>query len=181
MQSELKGDRFIPNVIRPSAFQMEYQDKESQGSNYERLLGRGILDEINQKRSNKIMTFSEKHQNNVFGKTKIEPEMNRCQEKKIRKISKKPYKTLEAPNLQDDFYLNLLDWSDHNQIAIGLDTSVYLWSGCSSEITRLYETKQMNDYICSLTFCDQNKIAVGNSQGQVRIFDIMKNKKVHSF
>lgn len=99
----------------------------------------------------------------------------------MRKISKKPYKILEAPNLQDDFYLNLLDWSDHNQIAIGLDTSVYLWSGCSSEITRLYETKQINDYICSLTFCDQNKIAVGNSQGEVRIFDILKKKKVHSF
>lgn len=33
-QGDLKGDRFIPNSIRPSAFQMEYQDKESQGSNY---------------------------------------------------------------------------------------------------------------------------------------------------
>lgn len=39
----------------------------------------------------------------------------------------------------------------------------------------------MNDYICSLSFCDQNKIAVGNSQGQVKIFDILKKKKVHSF
>jgi len=29
----------------------------------------------------------------------------------MRKISKKPYKVLDAPNLQDDFYLNLLDWS----------------------------------------------------------------------
>ena len=107
----------------------------------------------------------------------------RCGEgnNKIRKVSKKPYKILEAPNLQDDFYLNLLDWSDRNQIAVALDTSVYLWSGCSSEITRLYETTQINDYICSLSFCDTNKIAVGNSQGQVRMFDIAKRKKVNSF
>ena len=32
-------------------------------------------------------------------------------ESKVRKVSRKPYKMLDAPNLQDDFYLNLLDWS----------------------------------------------------------------------
>jgi cell division cycle 20-like protein 1 (cofactor of APC complex) len=53
-------------------------------------------------------------------------------ENKPRKISKKPYKILDAPNLQDDFYLNLLDWSDNNQIAVALDSSLYVWSGCSS-------------------------------------------------
>lgn len=31
--------------------------------------------------------------------------------KKIRKIQKAPYKVLDAPALQDDFYLNLIDWS----------------------------------------------------------------------
>jgi cell division cycle 20-like protein 1, cofactor of APC complex len=28
-----------------------------------------------------------------------------------RKIAEKPYKVLDAPNLSDDFYLNLVDWS----------------------------------------------------------------------
>jgi cell division cycle 20-like protein 1 (cofactor of APC complex) len=59
-------------------------------------------------------------------------------EKKSRKISKKPYKILEAPNLQDDFYLNLLAWSDNNQIAVALDSSLYIWSGCSTDVTRVY-------------------------------------------
>ena len=52
--------------------------------------------------------------------------------KKHRKINKKPYKVLDAPNLQDDFYLNLIDWSSKNQIAVGLDSSLYIWSACSS-------------------------------------------------
>ena len=59
-------------------------------------------------------------------------------ENKPRKISKKPYKILDAPNLQDDFYLNLLDWSDNNQIAVALDSALFMWSGCSSEVTKLY-------------------------------------------
>lgn len=99
----------------------------------------------------------------------------------MRKISKKPYKILDAPNLQDDFYLNLIDWSERNQIAVALDSSLYLWSGCSSEITRLYETSQVNDYICSVSFCDENRIAVGNSTGQIKVFDIAKRKKVGNF
>jgi hypothetical protein len=53
-------------------------------------------------------------------------------------------------------------------------SSLYLWSGCSSEITRLYETSQLNDYICSVSFCDDNKIAIGNSSGQIKVFDIAK-------
>ena len=41
-------------------------------------------------------------------------------QKKTRKIAKIPFKVLDAPQLSDDFYLNLVDWSDSNNIAVGL-------------------------------------------------------------
>jgi len=44
-----------------------------------------------------------------------------------RNISTIPYKVLDAPSLQDDFYLNLLDWSNQNMLAVGLSSCVYLW------------------------------------------------------
>jgi cell division cycle 20-like protein 1 (cofactor of APC complex) len=37
-----------------------------------------------------------------------------------RKISKIPFKVLDAPSLQDDFYLNLIDWSSSNILAVAL-------------------------------------------------------------
>eukprot|EP00962_Isochrysis_galbana_P002940 scaffold820_cov104-Isochrysis_galbana.AAC.1 len=37
-----------------------------------------------------------------------------------RKIPTAPYKVLDAPALQDDFYLNLVDWSSSNLLAVGL-------------------------------------------------------------
>lgn len=43
-----------------------------------------------------------------------------------RKISKNPQKILDAPGLQDDYYLNLMDWSSQNMLAIGLENTVYL-------------------------------------------------------
>lgn len=100
-------------------------------------------------------------------------------ENRPRKINKKPYKILDAPNLQDDFYLNLLDWSDNNQIAVALDTSLYVWSGCSTEVSKLYETNQINDYLCSVAFCQDNKVSIGNTLGKIKVFDIVKRKKVN--
>lgn len=41
---------------------------------------------------------------------------------------------LDAPALQDDFYLNLVDWSAQNVLAVGLGTCVYLWSACTSKV-----------------------------------------------
>jgi hypothetical protein len=37
-----------------------------------------------------------------------------------RIISKTPERILDAPNLIDDYYLNLLDWSKNNVVAVGL-------------------------------------------------------------
>ena len=54
-----------------------------------------------------------------------------------RKISKTPFKVLDAPELQDDFYLNLLDWSSQNMLSVGLGAAVYLWSACTCQVRRL--------------------------------------------
>lgn len=42
---------------------------------------------------------------------------------------------LDAPELQDDFYLNLVDWSAQNVLAVGLGSCVYLWSACTSQVS----------------------------------------------
>lgn len=44
---------------------------------------------------------------------------------------------LDAPALADDFYLNLVDWSAQNLLAVGLDTCVYLWSAHTSKVCTL--------------------------------------------
>lgn len=58
----------------------------------------------------------------------------RSPRKPTRKISKIPFKVLDAPELQDDFYLNLVDWSSLNVLSVGLGTCVYLWSACTSQV-----------------------------------------------
>ena len=60
-----------------------------------------------------------------------------------------PFKVLDAPALQDDFYLNLVDWSSSNLLAVGLGSSVYLWSATSNKVTKLYDLGQ-NDAVTSV-------------------------------
>lgn len=50
-----------------------------------------------------------------------------------------PGQVLDAPALADDYYLNLVDWSSQNTLAVGLGTCVYLWSACTSKVTRLVD------------------------------------------
>jgi cell division cycle 20-like protein 1 (cofactor of APC complex) len=53
----------------------------------------------------------------------------------VRKIKRLPYKVLDAPALQDDFYLNLVDWSYKNILAVGLGSSVYMWSATTTRVS----------------------------------------------
>ena len=45
-----------------------------------------------------------------------------------KNIKSEPEKILDAPELKDDYYLNLLDWGARGQLAIGLEGKVYLYS-----------------------------------------------------
>ena len=39
-----------------------------------------------------------------------------------------PERILDAPELVNDYYLNLLDWSADNRLAVALGADVYLWN-----------------------------------------------------
>ena len=49
----------------------------------------------------------------------------------------RPPRSCAPSRAQDDFYLNLVDWSSLNVLAVGLGTCVYLWSACTSKVTKL--------------------------------------------
>lgn len=80
----------------------------------------------------------------------------RSPRKPARKISKIPFKVLDAPELQDDFYLNLVDWSAGNLLSVGLGSCVYLWSACTSQVrggtynTFIYSGSYKEEFLLSL-------------------------------
>eukprot|EP00873_Tetraselmis_striata_P009134 jgi/Tetstr1/429398/TSEL_019310.t1 len=99
----------------------------------------------------------------------------------VRKIARAPFKVLDAPCLQDDFYLNLVDWSAQNVLAVGLGSSVYLWSACTSKVTKLCDLGS-NDEVCSVAWTQRGTyLAIGTFRdAEVQIWDVAKCKKVRS-
>ena len=72
-----------------------------------------------------------------------------------RKIAKQPFKVLDAPSLQDDFYLNLVDWSAQNVLAVGLGPSVYLWAAHTGKVTKLCDLTDALDAVSSLSWTNK--------------------------
>lgn len=101
--------------------------------------------------------------------------------KRKRRISKVPFKVLDAPALQDDFYLNLVDWSSQNVLAVGLGSCVYLWSACTSKVTKLCDLSASEDGVTAVSWAQRGThLAVGTNRGEVQIWDTLKCKRVRT-
>jgi cell division cycle protein 20 (cofactor of APC complex) len=87
---------------------------------------------------------------------------------------------LDAPGLIDDYYLNLLDWSSGNQVAIGLERNVYVWSADEGSVSCLLETSA-DTYVSSVKWSgDGAYVGVGLGTGEVQIWDVAEGQKVRS-
>ncbi|GMR35943.1 hypothetical protein PMAYCL1PPCAC_06138 [Pristionchus mayeri] len=97
-----------------------------------------------------------------------------------RKVPKNPYKVLDAPELQDDFYLNLVDWSSQNMLSVGLNQCVYLWSACNSQVIKLCDLANDQDSVTSVQWTDKGDfLAVGTNKGITQVWDVHAQKMVH--
>ena len=97
-----------------------------------------------------------------------------------RRIPGAPERILDAPGLLDDYYLNLLDWSSTNLLAIGLENTVYLWNAETGSVMDFCQS-ETHDPISSLSFIqDGSYLAVGTLEGDTQIWDVESKTKVRS-
>ncbi|XP_061510621.1 cell division cycle protein 20 homolog [Anopheles gambiae] len=95
-----------------------------------------------------------------------------------RYIPNAPERILDAPEIMNDYYLNLMDWSTDNVIAVALGASVYLWNAATGTIEMLFENEG-NDHACSLSWIHEGHIlAVGTSAGTVELWDCENMKRL---
>ena len=93
-----------------------------------------------------------------------------------KNIPKTAYKVLDAPNLRDDFYLHLLDWSLHNILAVGLENNLYIWNGKLFKVSLVSSLDKkyyrQNDYYSSISWnFTNNRLLSGTKSGKIEIYD----------
>lgn len=93
-----------------------------------------------------------------------------------RTIDTCPFKILDAPGLIDDYYLNLLDWTD-NRISIALGDTVYCYNVDNKSVNEIFSC---DGYVSSVAgFSGQsNLLAIGDSTGRISFFDVEQNRIV---
>ena len=100
-----------------------------------------------------------------------------------RHIPQAPERILDAPELLDDYYLNLLDWSSTNVLGVALGDSIYLWNASDGSIQQLMQTQGEDTHVTSLSWipgAQANYMAVGTSDHKVQIWDVEKLKMVRA-
>lgn len=96
---------------------------------------------------------------------------------KTRQVAAHPEKILDAPDLEDDFYLHLLDWSSNNHLAVALSTSLFIWNANDGTIDDLFTREEDDDTICSLRWVKEgNIIATSDKEGTVELWDVTDKK-----
>lgn len=99
----------------------------------------------------------------------------------VRHVPSAPERILDAPNLVDDYYLNLMDWSVADVLAIALGTSVYLWEGSTGAITELMHTTAPDDFVTSVSWIRDgggSHLAIGTAGAEVLIYDAERKKQL---
>ncbi|XP_033884313.3 cell division cycle protein 20 homolog [Acipenser ruthenus] len=100
--------------------------------------------------------------------------------KTTRYMSSVPDKILDAPEIRNDFYLNLIDWSSQNHVAVALHNNVYLWNAATGDIVLLMQVES-EEHISSVSWIKEgNFLAVGASDAKVQLWDVESQKRLRN-
>jgi len=168
-------DRFIPNrgsIDERMSSSMKLQENWMPEGEYETLLAKNML---GQEENSRILAYREKppapeahdtlkviysQSNHVTAKAKI-----------TRVIPNEPMKTLDAPDLLDDFYCHLLDWSSQNIVAVALREVIFLWNGENAKTEELGSLDEDTNVTSLKWTKDGTHLAVGTSDAVVQLWD----------
>ncbi|XP_019184380.1 PREDICTED: cell division cycle 20.5, cofactor of APC complex-like [Ipomoea nil] len=191
----MKGDRFIPNrslmdldrahtlLTNPS----KELGKSKYNGEYRRRLEAALkLDE--EGRPFRMLVFrgspkgSRKSIREIDEMRRSDEESFSCTDvnKQSRAFPKNASRILDAPNLRDDYYLNIIDWGRTNVLAVALGSVTYLWNATNHGIQQLEEEEDnQDDYPSSIAWStDAKTLGVGCASSKIQLWDAETSKIV---
>lgn len=200
------GDRFIPSrggmdyeSVRFALSNENTSNSKDKKRNQEAALltspskeeyKRELADSLaGESRSSKVLAFKNKapapregYQNEMKVLYTANKAASTVVKKPNRNIPQAPERILDAPDLVDDYYLNLLDWSCGNQLAVALGQSVYIWDATSGSVSELFTTEDPDNIITSVSWINEgsNYLAVGTNNAEVQLWDVERQKQMRS-
>ncbi|OQR90679.1 hypothetical protein THRCLA_22522, partial [Thraustotheca clavata] len=92
-----------------------------------------------------------------------------------------PTRILDAPDLRDDYYLNLIAWGASNLLAVALGDLVYIYNVDTGNVQAIQAaTCTSRDYVTSVHWINHRQLAIGTSLAELQIWDVPSNKKLRT-
>ncbi|KAJ4834958.1 hypothetical protein Tsubulata_004102 [Turnera subulata] len=90
-------------------------------------------------------------------------------------------RTLDAPEILDDFYLNLVDWGSANVLSIALQSTVYLWDATDGSTSELVTVDDEMGPVTSVSWApDGRHIAIGLNNSHIQLWDSASNRQLRT-
>ncbi|XP_026662933.1 cell division cycle 20.2, cofactor of APC complex-like [Phoenix dactylifera] len=101
--------------------------------------------------------------------------------KQWRHIPKHAERTLDAPDLINDYYLSLLDWGSSNVLAIALGNAVYLWNASNGSSSELMSVEADNGPVTCVSWSpDGQVLAIGLNNSRVELWDPRASQRLRT-
>lgn len=188
----MQGDRFIPDRSAMD-FDMAYylltetkKEKENAAAvaspskeAYRRHLAETLLPN-----RTRILAFKAKPPSSSSAQDMISSDQALCNQqskpsRQRRYIPQSAERTLDAPDIVDDYYLNLLDWGSSNVLAIALGPTVYLWDAADGSTAELTTAEDDAGPVTSVSWApDGRHLALGLNNSEVQLWDTTSNRLV---
>ncbi|KAF0698595.1 Aste57867_10789 [Aphanomyces stellatus] len=91
-----------------------------------------------------------------------------------------PLRIMDAPSVENDFYLNLLDWGENGILAIALGRSVHLWNHRTNSHSKLVTLREPVTSVKWGTKNHRDKLAIGTGRGRVDLWDVQVSQCMRS-
>ncbi|XP_035921596.1 cell division cycle protein 20 homolog B [Halichoerus grypus] len=92
-----------------------------------------------------------------------------------------PEVKIHLTGLRNDYYLNILDWNFQNLVAIALGSSVFVWNGENYNVIENIDLNLNCNYVSSVSWVrDGTCLAVGTSEGEVQLWDVVTKKRLRN-
>lgn len=201
--SMTQGDRFIPfrsfsntncgNLIECSPMNLSISDSDSEASYntkcsecaYKALIQENLTIDV---KESKVLKFRNKVERKTVGlcselkETYIKAQHAIEQKKKTkRRIPRKAERILDAPDLLDDYYLSLVDWSSKDKVGVCLGHSLYLWNSKTGNSDQLLTHDKENAWnlLTAVAWAPNGTdVAIGCADRSIEIWDaeVMRRK-----
>ncbi|XP_053446570.1 cell division cycle protein 20 homolog B isoform X2 [Nycticebus coucang] len=92
-----------------------------------------------------------------------------------------PEVKIHLTGLRNDYYLNILDWSVQNLVAVALGSAVYIWNGEDHDRIENIDLSFTCNYVSSVSWMKEGAcLAVGTSEGDVQLWDVVTKRRLRN-